>query len=90
MAEWWITEQETGGMMQLEGHCTKTGDRMMEVLRTKNMDTSPPSAASLDTYTGRPLELVPVDRTEDTVTEIAGRLSRGAMSGGTDLVSLQE
>ena len=83
MAEWWITEQEMGGMMQLEGHCTKTGDRMMEVLRTKNMDTSPPSAASLDTYTGRPLELVPVDRTEDTVTEIVGRLSGGASLGRT-------
>ena len=28
----WITERETGGVLQPEGCCTKTGDRVVEVL----------------------------------------------------------
>ena len=35
------------------------------------------------------IELVPVDITDDTVTEVAGHLSRGARLGGTNLASLQ-
>ena len=32
----WITERETGGVLQPGDRCTKTGDQMMEVLRTKH------------------------------------------------------
>ena len=45
--------------------------------------------ASLDLYPDRPLELTPVDITDDTVTAVAERLSGGAGPGMTDLVSLQ-
>ena len=61
----------------------------MEVLCTKHLDTCPPSASSLETYLDRPPELVPVDITDDTVTEVAGRLSGEAGPGGTDSVILQ-
>ena len=54
----------------------------MEVLRTKHLDAHPPSAASLETYQDRPQELVPLDITNDTVTEVAGLLSGGADPGG--------
>ena len=44
----------------------------------------------MESYTRRPLELTPVDITDYTVTAVAGRLSGGAGSGGTDSVSLQQ
>ena len=53
----------------------------MEVLQTKHPDVRPPIAASLDLYPDRPPELVPVDITDDTVTEVAGQLSVGAGPG---------
>ena len=85
----WITEQETGGVLQPGDRCTKTGDRVMEVLRAKNPEAWTPTAEILDSYPDRPLELTPADITQDTVTAVAGRLSVGAGPGGTDSVSLQ-
>ena len=61
----------------------------MEVIRTKHPEARTPTAASLDSYPGRPPELTPVDITKDTVTVVAGRLSGGAGPGGTDSMSLQ-
>ena len=55
---------------------------MIEVLRTKHMDVCHPTAASLDTYQDPPLEIVPVDITNATVTEVAERLSGEAGPGG--------
>ena len=68
----WITEQETGGELHPEELCIKTGERVMEVMRTKNLDARPLSASSLDTYTDRPQEIVLVVITKDTVTEVVG------------------
>ena len=89
MAVRWITERDTGGLLQPRERCTKTGYRVMEVLRTKHLEAQTPTAASLDSYPGLPPELTPVDITKDTVTAVAGRLSGGAGPGGTDSVSLQ-
>ena len=61
----------------------------MEVLHTKHPEAQTPTAASLDSYPGRPPELTPVDITEDMVTAVAGRLSGWAGLGGKDSVSLQ-
>ena len=61
----------------------------MEVLRTKHPDARPPSAASTDMYTDQPPKRAPVDITNGTVTEVEGRLSRGAGLGGMDSVRLQ-
>ena len=61
----------------------------MEVLRTKHLEGRTPTAASLDSYLGRPPELTPVDITKDTVTAVVGRLLVGAGPGGTYSVSLQ-
>ena len=62
---------------------------MKEVLRAKHPEAQTPTDASLDMYPNRPLELTPVDITDDTVTAVARQLSGGAGLGGTDLVSLQ-
>ena len=78
-----------GGVLHLAELCTKTGDRAMEVLHTKYLDARPPSAASLEIYLDRLPDIVPVDITNDTVAEVAGRLSGGAGTRRTDSVSLQ-
>ena len=82
MAVQWITDQETGGVLQPADHYTKTGDRVMEVLCTKHPNTRPLPAAILDTFTGRPPDLVPVDIMDNTATTVAERLSRGNGPGG--------
>ena len=85
----WITEWETGEVLQLGDRCIKTGERVMEVLCAKHPEARTPTAASLDSYPDRPLELTLVDITEDTVTAVAGILLGGAGPCGTDSVSLQ-
>ena len=78
----WITEREKGFVLQLSEMCTTTGERVMEVMCTKNPEACPPTAASLESYLDRPPELVPVGITNNTVTEVTGRLSGGAGQGG--------
>ena len=78
-----------GGVLPPEEHCTKTGERVLEVLRTKNPDARPPSAACLNAYPGKPPEMVPVDIMDDVVSSVIGRLSGGAGPGGTDSISIQ-
>ena len=85
----WITESEMGGVLQPGDRNTNTGDRLMEVLRAKHPEARTPTAASLDSYPNRPLELTPVDITDDRVTAVVGRLLGRAGPGGTDSVSLQ-
>ena len=45
---WWITEQETGRVLQPGDRCTKTGDQVMEVLCAKHPEARTPTAASLE------------------------------------------
>ena len=78
-----------GGVLQPGERCTKTGDRVLEVLRAKHPEAQTPTAACLESYTGRPPELTLADITDDPVTVVAGRLSGGTGPGGTDSVSLQ-
>ena len=85
----WITERETGGVLQPGDRNEKTGDRVLEVLRAKHPEARTPTAACLESYTERPPELTPVNNTDDRVTAVAGRLSGGARTGGTDSVLLQ-
>ena len=85
----WITERETGRVLQPGHRYTKTGDRVMEVLHAKHPEARTPTAASLDSYPDRPPELSPVDITDDTLTAVVGRLSGEAGPGSTDSVLLQ-
>ena len=63
----------------------------MEVLRTKHPNARPLLEASLDTYTGQPPELVPVNITEDMVTEIEGLIFEDTRGQGEEnSVSLQQ
>ena len=71
-----------GGVLHPRERCTKTGDRVLEVLRTKHLEARTPTVASLNHYKGRPLELTPVDTTKETETAVAGRLSGAPDRGG--------
>ena len=46
----WINEREKGGVIHIEELCTKTGERVMEILRTKHLEARPPTSVSLDSY----------------------------------------
>ena len=85
----WITERDTGRVLQPKERYTKTGEQVMEVLRAKHPDSQTPTAESLDSYPDRPPDLSPLDITNDMVTAVAGQLLGGARPGGTALVSLQ-
>ena len=85
----WITERETGGVLQPGDRYDKMGDRVLEVFCAKHPEAQTPTVACLESYTGLPPELSLVDITDDTVTAVEGRLSGGAGLGGTDSVSLQ-
>ena len=64
-------------------------EQVLEVIHAKHMEARTPTAAFLQSYTGRLPELTQVDITYDKVTDVAGLLSGGAVPGGTDSVSLQ-
>ena len=64
MALRWVTERETGGVLQPGDRCTKMGDRVMEVLHSKHPEARTPTAESLDSYPDCPSELTPVDITD--------------------------
>ena len=76
-------------MLQSAERCTKTGERVMEVLHTKYLETCPPTATSMDSYPELSPEIVPVDINNNTVTAVAGRLSGGSEPGVTGSFSLQ-
>ena len=38
---WWITERDTGGVLQPAERCAKTGERVMEVLHTNHPEARP-------------------------------------------------
>ena len=76
-------------MLHTLEQCTNIGERVLEVLCTKYPEAHPPTVAILELYPDRPPEIVPVDITDDTVTEDAVRLSGGIGPWETDSVSLQ-
>ena len=51
-------------MLQPEEHCTKYGEKVMEVLHNKHPDIHTSSMVSLDNYHGRTQALVPFNVTE--------------------------
>ena len=89
MAVQWITERETSSVLQPSERCKEMGERVIKVRRTKHLEAFVPTAASLDSYPDRPLEMVPLNITDNTMTAVTGRLSGEAGPGGKDSVSLQ-
>ena len=67
----------------------KTGQPVLEVLRSNNPETRPPISSSLEAYRGKPPAIVPVHITDATVATAARRLFGAAGPEGVDLVRLQ-
>ena len=61
----------------------------MDVMCTKHPAARPLSAAIMETYPGSPPELLPVEITDNTVTEVSGGLFGGEGPGGAESVILQ-
>ena len=67
----WIMEIEKVGVFYLGYTCPKTGQPVLEVLRSKHPKALPLTAHSLDSYGGKPPAMVPVDITNVTVATFA-------------------
>jgi hypothetical protein len=90
-----LTNRDQGGVLQLDGACTKTGRPVHEVLRGKHPlmrdpapDLQDPNRGLFEPYGDVP-EPVPVEITGDVVEDVASRLSGGAGPCGTDAVDLK-
>ena len=83
-----ITEREKGGVFQPEDMCPKTGQPVLEFLRSKHPKACPPTARSLEAYGDKPLTMVPVDITDPTVTTVVRRLSGSEVPRGVYSISL--
>jgi hypothetical protein len=84
----YLTDREKGGVMLPKDIDEKTGDTVIEVLRSKHPDAKTPSLTSLSSYTTTP-DYVGLDISEDAVKGIARRLSGTAGLGGTDSHALK-
>jgi hypothetical protein len=87
-----LTNRDGGGVLQPEDDCTKTGRRVIDVLRDKHPDLMIPDLeredwASFEAY-DECLDSVPVDCSEEVVSEIANKLHGGAGPGSVDALSL--
>ena len=68
-------------MLQYEYHFTKYGETLIDVLHSKHPDATPLTRTSLESYIVQSTEIVPFKVTKDTVMEVAGSLSGGAIMG---------
>ena len=66
----------------------KTGDTVLDVLKSKHPPARMPDEADLPEYAEIP-EFIEVNVTEETVEEVANTLSGGAGPGGTDAIALK-
>ena len=78
----WITKRDNGGVIQPENTCPKTGQTVLDVLRSNHPKVCQPPAQSLEAYRGKPLAMVPLDITYMTVATVARRLLGSAGLGG--------
>ena len=66
----------------------KTGQPVLEVLRSKHPHPTPPTGRSLDDYRGKPLAMVTEDITYVIVATVARQLLVSVEPGGVDSMSL--
>ena len=65
-----IMEREKGGLFQPGYTRPKTGQPVLEVLRSKHPKARPPTARSLDAYGGKPPAIVTVKIIDATVATV--------------------
>ena len=75
-------------MFQPRDILPKTGQPVLDVLRSKHPEARHPTGSSLVAYRGKPTALVPLDITNEKVATVARRLLGAAGPGGVDSVSI--
>ena len=85
----WITKREKGRVFHPEYMYPKTGQLVLEVLRSKHPLACPSTARSLEAYGVKPLTMVPLDITDETMATVVRRLAGSAGPGGVDSISLK-
>ena len=83
------TMRDKGGFLAPDATDEKTGLTVLEVLKGKHPEAIIPDAEVLEEYSEVP-DMVPLDTTSDTVTEVAAKLSGVGGPGGVDAVRLQQ
>ena len=73
-----ITDMEPGRIYQSQVALSKTGYMVLEVLRSNHPEARLASEASLESYTGMPPVLVPLEITELTMIELSHWITGGS------------
>ncbi len=84
----WLTEREKGGVLLPGDTDEKTGENIFDVLKSKHPAATDPDPSEMEDYEILP-DFVDLDVTEDTVEQVARRLSGSAGPGGSDAQALQ-
>jgi hypothetical protein len=89
-----LTNRDGGGVLQFDGADTKSGRRVIDVLRDKHPDLKIPDLemeewASFEEYEECRTS-TPVDCTAEIVEEVAGKLNGGAGPGSVDAVMMKK
>jgi hypothetical protein len=84
----YLTERDQGGILFPNETDEKSGDTVLETLKSKHPDATIPAASTLHPYSEVP-DFNDIDVTEDVVESVARRLRGCAGPSGTDSLSLQ-
>ena len=75
-------------MFQVVNTCTKMGDANFQVLLSKHIEARMETTSSMYRYAGAPSEILTVDVTVETITDMVLWVFRGVRTGGIDVVIL--
>jgi len=87
-----VTDRDPGGLYAPDDICTKTGRRVLDVLREKHPDARIPEESAFDFYANSAelLEVMPIACYEEQISLRAAHLSGGAGPCGVDGSTLKE
>jgi hypothetical protein len=87
-----VTDRDPGGLYAPDDICTKTGRRVLDVLREKHPDARIPEERAFDSYanSAEVLEVMPIACYEEQISLQAAHLRGGAGPCGVDGTMLKE
>ena len=84
----WLTERMKGGALDPENNCSKTGDPVSEVLKSKHPEPQIPNVEDFYDHAYLP-EIMELDITQEHVEQVARHASGATGPGGTDSTAIQ-
>eukprot|EP00957_Ditylum_brightwellii_P113575 8659252-Ditylum_brightwellii.AAC.1 len=85
----WLTGREKGGLLSPDNKCTKMGELMSEVLRSKHPEPVELQAEALTPFTAVPA-FMDMNVTASVVEKVAQKLSGAASPDGVDAVTMAD